>query len=110
MSGLADDSNSLNSTAKANLLCVCVGMYISLCLCMCIRVDVWICACAGHTAFACACVSTLCVCVSVSVLTAKKPQQHLTWQLSLLSVQLSPSGSFFCDTIFSYNHMFINGD
>lgn len=49
-------------------------------------------------------------CVSVSVLTAKKPQQHLTWQLVLLSVQLPPSGSLLCDTIFSYNHMFINGD
>lgn len=56
------------------------------------------------------CVWLYTVSVSVSVLTAKKPRQHLTWQLLLLSVQLPPSGSLSCDTIFSYNRMFINGD
>lgn len=46
----------------------------------------------------------------LSVVTAKKPRQRLTWQLSLLSVQLFLVGSLLCDTIFPYDHLFINGD
>lgn len=106
MSGLDDDSNSLNSTAKANPCSVCA--------CVCVCACVWARVYEFNHVHLCGCVD-LCVqailhlhvrvcvytaCVSVSVLTAKKPQQHLTWQLLLLSVQLFPSGSLFCDTIF----------
>lgn len=52
-----------------------------------------VCACAGRTAYACVCLHWVCG------LTAKKPQQYLTWQFWLLSVQLSPCGSLFCDII-----------
>lgn len=56
VSGLADDSNSLNSTAKAKPFSVCVSVHVHWNRCG----ESFMCG-AGHTAFACACVSTLCV-------------------------------------------------
>lgn len=89
---------------KPFFVCACAYVF-ELVVCFCVRAHV--CVCLWRPYCSCVCIFLR---VCLSVLTAKKLQQHLTWQLLLLSVQLFPSGSLFCDTIFSYNHMFINGD
>lgn len=82
-----------NGTAKANptrWVCVCVPA----CAFM------WMC---GHTAFVC----LHCVCVCVSVLTAKKPQQHLTWQLfAAFSPALSSWLTFLWYYLFIQSHVY----